>query len=71
MFIAGADMFMTSMGEVLPLAGWQALFPTPAETERQAQILPALRTYSAGLMPALVMGRRSLNNMNAKICPGE
>ena len=39
-------------------------FPTAAEADRQAAILPDLKTYSAELMTALIMGQKSLNDWN-------
>jgi ABC-type glycerol-3-phosphate transport system substrate-binding protein len=39
-------------------------FPTAAESDRQAQILPDLNTYCSELMTALVMGEKSLSNWN-------
>jgi len=40
-------------------------FPTVAEADREAQLLPDLTTYSAELMTALIMGEKSLNNWNS------
>lgn len=39
-------------------------FPTAVEADRVAQILPDLKTYSAELMAALIMGQKSLNDWN-------
>jgi len=37
-------------------------FPTAAEADREAQLLPDLRTYADELMTALAMGQRSMDN---------
>jgi ABC-type glycerol-3-phosphate transport system substrate-binding protein len=39
-------------------------FPTIAEADRVAQISPDLRTYTAELMTALIIGEKSLSNWN-------
>jgi hypothetical protein len=40
-------------------------FPTAAEADRAAQILPDLETYCSELMTALVMGEKSISNWDS------